>query len=76
MIMFSKQLTRSGQNRRFTINQDADGDGWEVRIEQDDAVVQQARYRDWHRVERALTLIARDVSELEALGWQETAAAF
>jgi hypothetical protein len=68
--MFTKQLTRSGQVRRFSIVTNELGDGWEVRIEQDSTIVRQTRYADWHRVERALQLIERDVSELEGLGWR------
>jgi len=68
--MFTKQLTRSGQVKRFSIVTDELGDGWEVRIEQDSRIVRQTRYADWHRVERALLLIEQEVSELEDLGWQ------
>ena len=68
--MFTKQLSRSGQVRRFSVVTDELGDGWEVRIEQDSTIVRSTRYADWHRVERALLLIEQDVSELENLGWR------
>lgn len=73
--MFTKELTRSGHSRRFIADNNEAGQGWEVRIEQDSEVVQRMRYTDWHRVERALTLIEREVSELEDLGWQKRSAA-
>jgi hypothetical protein len=68
--MFTKLLTRSGQVRRFSIITDELGDGWELRVEQDSEIVRRTHYADWHRVERALRLIEREVSELEDLGWQ------
>jgi hypothetical protein len=67
--MFTKELRQSGHVRRFTIREFS-GDGWEVREEEDALVVRSSRYRDWHRVERALTIIDRQVAELEARGWQ------
>ena len=30
--------------------------GWEVREEQDDRVVRDIKYTDWHRVERAIQM--------------------
>lgn len=67
--MFDKQLTRSGHSRRFIVDNNGLGEGWEVRIEHDSEVVERVRYTDWHRVERALTVIEDEVSELEELGW-------
>ena len=69
--MFTRELTQAGRVRRFTIRADA-GEGWEVREEEDSRILNQVRYRDWHRVERALTRITLQVSELEAHGWRLT----
>ena len=68
--MFAKELRLAGHVRRFFIG--GTGAGWEVRVEQDSAVVRRACYTDWHRVERALATLSLQVSELEARGWRET----
>jgi hypothetical protein len=69
--MFTSQLTQAGHTRSFSVERVAD-DGWEVRIEQDSRVVRQARYTDWHRVERALLRIEQEVRELHDLGWRDS----
>jgi len=71
--MFSRTLTQAGHTRRFIVSARR-AIGWEVRIEQDSHVVRQARYTDWHRLERAVGAIEREVVELEAQGWRTTAA--
>ena len=70
--MFVKELTQAGHVRRFFIG-DAGDKGWEVRVEQDSRVVRRVCYTDWHRVERALATLTRQVLELEAHGWRESA---
>jgi hypothetical protein len=70
--MFSKTLTQAGHTRRFDVTA-RHSDGWEVRIEQDSQVVRQVLYTDWHRVERAMDSIERQVGDLEAQGWRPTA---
>ena len=67
--MFNKELTHGSHVRRFTIRE-SDGNGWEVREEQDSRVVRTVRYDDWHRVERALIAMRQQVSELEESGWR------
>ena len=69
MQMFAKELTQAGHTRRFSVTE-AGGLGWEVREEQDSQLVRQVRYTDWHRVERALTVITRQVRALEQAGWE------
>lgn len=71
--MFAKVLTHAGHTRGFSIS-DLGHDGWEVRIEQDSAVIRQLCYTDWHRVERALGAMALEVKSLEESGWRECAA--
>lgn len=66
--MFAKELTNAGHIRRFTIR-DEGSDGWEVRVEQDSTLVRRVYYTDWHRVERALSSLTREVSDLEDGGW-------
>jgi hypothetical protein len=67
--MFTKELVQSGRIRRFTI-QEASGDGWEVREEEDSRVLRRTRYADWHRVERALGEVLQKVATLEEQGWR------
>lgn len=67
-IMFVKELRQAGHIRKFSI-EDRGRDGWEVREEQDDRVLKQIHYTDWHRVERALSVFALQIDELEGLGW-------
>jgi hypothetical protein len=69
MQMFQKELRQAGHTRRFSII-DTGGFGWEVREEQDSRLVRQIRYTDWHRVERALTVMSLQVTALEQAGWQ------
>lgn len=69
--MFSKTLTQAGHTRCFIVSA-RPTIGWEVRIEQDSQVVRHASYTDWHRVERALGSIERQVDQLKAQGWQTT----
>jgi hypothetical protein len=57
-----------GHTRRFLI--EAKGaDGWEVREEQDSAVVRAKVYDDWHRVERARSVFQEEILTLTEQGW-------
>lgn len=69
--MFAKEFRQAGHVRRFLVGETGDG-GWEYRVEEDSRVLRRVCYTDWHRVERALTLIAIQVSDLKANGWRET----
>jgi hypothetical protein len=66
--MFSQELRFAGHVKRFLINR-VGGEGWEVREEQDERVVKQVRYTDWHRVERAMGMFRLEIDELEDRGW-------
>jgi hypothetical protein len=66
--MFSQELRLAGHVKRFFINR-IGAEGWEVREEQDERVVRQVRYTDWHRVERALGIFRLEIGELENRGW-------
>jgi hypothetical protein len=66
--MFAKELRQEGHTRKFSIKERG-RDGWEVRDEQDDQVLKQVCYTDWHRVERALTIFNLQIDELETRGW-------
>jgi len=67
-LMFAKELAHAGHTRKFSI-QGALASGWEVRDEQDNRILKQVRYTDWHRVERALSMFALQIEALEEEGW-------
>jgi hypothetical protein len=73
LIMFAKELVHDGHVRRFSVS-DAGQEGWEVRVEEDAAVVRRLCYTDWHRVERALGSITLEVQALVSNGWQDRTA--
>jgi hypothetical protein len=55
--MFTKEILHAGHKTSFTVTRDHAG--WDLREERDDAVVRQAHYSDWHRVERAIQMFER-----------------
>lgn len=69
--MFSREFTRAAHSRRFTVAP-ADFGGWELRVTQDCALVKRTYFSDWHRVERAMGAIEREMSDLVAQGWRVT----
>jgi len=69
--MFEKELRQAGHTRTFIIT-DRSAAGWEVRDVQDDQILKQAYYTDWHRVERALSMFNLQIDELESNGWSTT----
>jgi len=66
--MFAKELHQAGHTRKFSIT-DKGNAGWEVRDVQDDRVLKEICYTDWHRVERALNMFNLQIDELESKGW-------
>ena len=68
--MFAKELVHDGHVRRFSVTS-AGQEGWEVRVEEDAAVVRRLCYTDWHRVERALDVMLREVQALVSSGWRD-----
>jgi hypothetical protein len=67
--MFRLSLRSHDHVRHYSIGS-ADRLGWEVRFEEDRTLRRRDLYHDWHRVERALALVEREVSELTAQGWR------
>jgi methionine synthase II (cobalamin-independent) len=67
--MFSKTLMQAGHTRSFEV-QAREADGWEVSVKEDTRIVRHIQYSDWHRVERALSAIRREVAALEDQGWR------
>jgi hypothetical protein len=65
--MYVRQLRQAGHTRRYEIHE-REGT-WEARALLDTQVVKQARYDDWHRVERARLRFDLEVVSLEDHGW-------
>jgi hypothetical protein len=68
--MYHRELQREDRTQRFLIIP-SNGDGWEVRQEEDDKVLSVRRIYDWHRVENARRWFASEVAQLRAAGWVE-----
>ena len=68
--MFSTVLKNAGHTGRFFVG-DGEAGGWEAREEQDDQILREARYTDWHRVERACAVFSLEVADLLRQGWVE-----
>jgi hypothetical protein len=68
--IFRKTLVRAPHVRSFEITIDSVA-GWEIFEREDERVVSQQRYTDWHRVERVAQRLARVVADLQQDGWQE-----
>jgi hypothetical protein len=66
--MFVKQLSQAGHVRTFSITKRGEA-GWEVRDTQDERVLRQVYYTDWHRVERSLNIFNIMIDDLESRGW-------
>jgi hypothetical protein len=66
--MFSREFTLADHSRRFTVAP-ADMGGWELRVMQDRDLVRRTYFSDWHRLERAMSAIEREMSQLIAEGW-------
>ena len=67
--MYTRLLQKSAHIRRFTINQE--DDGWRICEEEDSRLVLSVRYRDWHRVERAMQTFASKAKSLRECGWAD-----
>jgi hypothetical protein len=68
--LFDTTLVREQHVRSFNVRP-ARPAGWEAFESEDQRVVHQQRYRDWHRLERTLNSFTRKIAELRALGWRE-----
>jgi hypothetical protein len=68
-MLLNRQLTNQGHVHRLVIAQDLEG--WEVREEEDSAVLRRAHREDWHRVEMDTWLFGVKALELKRQGWVE-----
>jgi hypothetical protein len=55
--MLTREFVRDGRVERFVITRAPLG--WDVRQEQDNTVVKQSHYSDWHQVERVVRTFER-----------------
>jgi hypothetical protein len=69
MDTFTKKIQVLDHTLRYSIV--ATDAGWEVREERDSQLVRQARFQDWHRVERARRSISTELEELRTKGWAD-----
>ncbi len=67
--MFARELHKDNHVKRFLIQEKRTG-GWEIRVEEDDAILRKICYTDWHRVERAMFGFSRQIDALEQTGWR------
>lgn len=67
--IFDRKFKRGAETRRFLIR--PEGWGWVVQEEVDSQVIREARFTDWHRVERARNNVTKEVSLLQRDGWVE-----
>ena len=68
MPLFTKTLVRALQVRTFEVAAVPNA-GWEASERAGVHVIDQRRYSDWHRVERALIRFDREIDELRRQGW-------
>lgn len=66
--MFSITLQRAQHVRQYSVT--PEGAGWELTLQEDQQLTRQTRYQDWHRVERAVARVRREVADLAAQGWE------
>ena len=68
--MYTRLLRKSVHTKKFTISRDPQL-GWNVSEEEDSQLVVSVRYRDWHRVERAIETFANKARALRQHGWAD-----
>ncbi len=68
--MYTRLLRKSAHIKKFTISHDRQV-GWEVSEEEDSRLILSVRYRDWHRVERAMQTFANKAKSLRQRGWAD-----
>jgi len=66
--MFDVNVVSENRMRHYSIGR-ATEVGWEAKLEENHAVRWKETYEDWHRVERTLTRMKQEVSDLLDQGW-------
>lgn len=65
--MFILHLSRGEETRQYVVRDAIEG--WELEERADRRTIRSVRFRDWHRVERAIAVIRLEVARLEEEGW-------
>ena len=69
-MSLDRQLNSHGHVHRFLVTNDPSS-GWEVREEEDAAVLRRTHRDDWHRVERDVRCFELTALALKREGWTE-----
>jgi len=69
-MTLNRRLTQHEHVHQFIVMRNLDG--WEVREEEDAAILRHVQHDDWHRVERDVGLFDIRVRDLKRRGWLET----
>jgi hypothetical protein len=67
--MFSMTLRDADKVREYSVAPLPET-GWEVVLSENRTVRYRIVYRDWHRVERAVSMFRLETSQLMACGWE------
>ena len=67
--MYTRLLRKLAHIKKFTISEEKEG--WQVSEEEDSQLVLSVRYKDWHRVERAMETFANKARSLQQRGWAD-----
>jgi hypothetical protein len=68
--LLAKTLVRADHVRSFHIRP-VPGAGWEAAEREDQRVLEQRSYTDWHRVEQTLARFRREIAHLREQGWHD-----
>jgi len=72
LVMYVRLLRKLGHTKMFSVTH-RQPFGWDVNEEEDSRIVVTVRYRDWHRVERAIRTFAGKAASLREHGWTDHA---
>ena len=67
--LLTARLVRADRVRSYHIRPTSTG--WEASAREDEGLVQERTYFDWHRVERTLQRFRDEIAELRAQGWRD-----
>jgi hypothetical protein len=67
--MFSIALRHEEHRREYAVSV-SQPSGWELTLEEDLKRIRRVHFEDWHRVERAVAVVKREVEDLTARGWR------
>ena len=67
--MFSIALRHEEHTRQYAVSA-SQPSGWELTLQEDLKRTRRVHFEDWHRVERAVAVVRREVEDLTARGWR------